>query len=1004
MRELRFSDFRIDLEAMSLFRGQERIPMGRKTLDALLFLIEHKHQIVSHETLRRSVWNSSRISPSTIPMCILELRKALRESASTPRFITSKRGRGYRFIADTTLHIDPAAGAATHSDLPFVGRKAALDTLQTLARSTVTYLRGTLVTIAGEAGAGKSRLVSEFIHRSSHQFDYIIAETTSKDDDSAFSIWAQALRSAVAQFPENRELTECADRISSYVPELKTQTTRSDRTTKIGRSEFFSQWLAAFKSIPKNRPLLIVLEDLHQADNDSILLLEYIATKLTLSPLFLLATTRPSIATRERIPALGRILGSADPTSVRLLPFSIDEVESLIPAFQPDRYEAALDIMGQTAGNPFYVTHLIRSQSSLSGENNNFLTRSIPAQHASEIVSRQLSDLPSRTRLVLQAASVVGTRFNISLVAAALGIPVSDALDSLEPARVARLIQASESDQGFCHSILRDLLYDSIGRRARSELHAAIAASLEARTYEKAKSLSAIFYHLSKGFTAVPIDRVCTAGLAAAAESMAGFAYHEAEKILRSALEISSQGESVNSATHLELMIALSNTTLYLGDRQQTKLTLAFAANLARKVGSAEHLAQCALAMAPDFLSIEVGTYDPDVVMILKESLEQLSPGSLALRARVLARLSQMSIWSGSADCEIEEMSQAALADAQLSGDPQALVAALAAHADASHGPDRIDERIQRTLKLQEATLTQSDTYSFLLQQTRLIAALLEKGEIRRISIENDRYRRVADETGLPQYRWYPVSTDSMLACLHGDLDLADHLAARYQELAGPCPDQNFTQTFACQYALRAIERDESLTILPLAQKFASQQKSVLSWAAATAWIQWDCGQHDAARESLRQFTEADVQKLFREPGGTIGLAALAETSAYLGERAQARFLFDLIVPVAHTFATAGYGVAYFGCMARYASVLATALRRADDAVRLADIAVERESLMRSKSWTIYAMLDKIRAKEGRFDITLSQSSAEFEHFGRLGLDDLRKANRCVRQALSLDN
>lgn len=1004
MRELHFSDFRIDLEAMSLFREEEQIAIGRKTLDALLFLIENRNRIVPHETLRRSIWRSVKISPSTIPMCILEIRKALNEDVRSPRILVSKKGRGYRFIADVTFHIDPTAASTTPSELPFIGRKAALDALLSITRSTVTHLQGTLATITGEAGSGKSRLVTEFIHLASHRLDFIVAKTTSKDQDSAFSIWTQALRAALERFPENLELAECADRISSYIPELLTHPSRPTPPSKIDRSGFLTQWLNAFKSIPRSRPLLVVLEDIHQADDDSILLLEHMATEITRSPLFLLVTTRPSLTTRDNLPALGRIMGSADITSIQLVPFSTDEVESLIPAFHPDRHEAALNIMRQTAGNPFYVTHLIRLWGSALNTNNSQPARSHLTETASEIVGRQLSDLPTPTKLVLQAASVVGARFKLPLVAASLGITASEALELLESARAARLIEAVESDIFFCHSILRDLLYQSIDRRTRCELHAAIAANLEAQIDGREKSTPAVFHHLRNAFPAVSIERVRAAGLAAGIDSISRFAYHEAARILNAALDLSSQGQAAESTTHLDLMITLSNATLYSGDRQRAKEILIDAARLARRFGLTEHLAQCALSMAPDFLSIEVGTYDPDIVMILKESLERLPAESLALRARVLARLSQMTIWSGSIEHEIEAMTQSALTAAQLSGDPRALVAALAARADASHGPDRIDERIQRTLELQEATLAQSDTYSFLLQQTRLIAALLEKGEIRRVSIENDRYRKVAKETGLPQYLWYPVSTDSMLACLHGDLDLADQFAAQYRELAGSAPDENFTQTFACQYALRKIERGESNAILPLTKEFAGRQRSVFSWAAATAWIQWDCGQDEAARESLRQFTESDIRKLFFEPGGTIGLAALAETTAYLGDRSRANFLFDLIVPVADTFATAGYGVAYFGCMARYASVLATALGRAKDAIHLGSIAVKREARIKSKSWTIYAMLDMLRAKQGRLNIKRPQSDHEFKYFKKFGLDSLPRANRCVRKAFSFES
>ncbi|MFO0689576.1 MAG: hypothetical protein U0900_12790 [Myxococcota bacterium] len=476
-------------------------------------------------------------------------------------------------------------------------------------------------------------------------------------------------------------------------------------------------------------------------------------------------------------------------------------------------------------------------------------------------------------------------------------------------------------------------------------------------------------------------------------------AFQDALRIFDASLQIL-EGEPISEPhAHLDILISRASAMYYSGDRERARASILDAALWSRGMGSAVLLAKCGLAMAPDFLSIEVGAYDSDQEMLLREALEGLPLSEQALRAKVLARLSQISKWRWTDPDEPSSLASRSHELAISSGDPDALVAALSACADAAQGPDRADERIKYILELQETTLARSDTYSFLLQQTRLIATLLERGEIRRLTLENERYRRLADKIGLPQYRWYPVSTDSMLMCLSGNLVAAEQLANRYREIAGASPDDNLIQTFACQAVLRGIDQDKSNDVRGLVETFASEKPTVMSWAAGLIWLQWDSGLHDAARENLRQFTNSDIQRLFREPGGTIGIASLAEACAYLGDRKQARHLLDLIAPVWAKFSTAGYGVAYFGSLARYACLLAIALRENGQARKLASLAVTQERSTGSRSWLTYAILDRARANCESLQLKTSVPEVSSDLISRLSELGLMRALRLAREA-----
>lgn len=979
---------------MQLYRNDLRVPIGRKTVDTLLLLIENKDHIVTRETLHRYIWASDRISASTIPMCITEIRKALGDDARSPRFVASSKGRGYQFVGEVTLHTDAESIAAPHLEFPFVGRKAILAALQETVRKTRIDLQGRTISILGEAGVGKSRLLTEFLGHSAQNFDFIIARGNPTHPNTAYSIWTNALRQLLEKYPDSTQLLQNARQIGSVLPEIRVDGQTFDPSPQLDRQMFFLHWSNAFRSIARQRPLLIALEDFHFADDDSIALFEHLSVDLASSPILFVVLARPTLQTRRIGMAAKSIQRSVHQTPIHLMPFTLKEVESFIDPFAENRDSLVREIFKQTAGNAFYITHLLRTSRGPASSSTQHSWMHLAMPDASEIVSKQLSDLPAATRSALQMASVLGQAFVPLIVASALEITVPELLEDLVPALSASVIQPDGPDFIFCHAILRDSLYHSLTPRSRMELHERIVRTIQKAPPPANISSSILFSHTSQAYPLVSAREIRTAALRAGTDAMSRLAFQDALRIFDSSLEILKNEPIVDTSTHFEILINRASSMYYSGNRDGAKESLLEAAAWSREINSPTLLARCGLAMAPDFLSIEVGAYDSDQDMLLREALGGLAQTEHALRSRVIARLSQISKWKWSHADEPSLLASEALALATKSGDSDALIAALSAGADAAHGPDRTDERIRYILALQEATVARCDTYHFLLQQTRLIAALLEKGEIRRLSAENERYRQIAEKIGLPQYRWYPVSTDSMLMCLAGNLDEAERLADHYKEIAGTAPDQNLVQTYACQSVLRGIDRDRSDKVISLVERFANEKKTVLSWAAGLVWLQWDTGKHDAARESLRQFSEADVERLFREPGGMIGIASLAEACAYLGERRQARFLFDLIAPVWSKFATAGYGVAYFGTMARYASLLAISLREYGTARKLASLAVTQEQSTGSCSWLTYAILDRVRADQRSLEIKNAATNFSTEHISQLLRLGLARAHR----------
>jgi predicted ATPase/DNA-binding winged helix-turn-helix (wHTH) protein len=158
--------FRIDLVNLCLWRrnaagGDERLDLTPKTFDILRYLAENAGRLVTHDDLLDAVWRDVHVQPEVLKSHILAIRKALGDNSSSPRFIETQRGRGYRFIgelagiASTGDTVDAPPSPETNlrrylTDV--IGRQTELAELQTCLNDR------RMVTLIGPGGVGKTRL------------------------------------------------------------------------------------------------------------------------------------------------------------------------------------------------------------------------------------------------------------------------------------------------------------------------------------------------------------------------------------------------------------------------------------------------------------------------------------------------------------------------------------------------------------------------------------------------------------------------------------------------------------------------------------------------------------------------------------------------------------------------------------------------------------------------------------------------------------------------------
>src|SRR5688572_25112943 len=119
---VRFSPFVLDASEGRLLRGADPVPLRHRSLAVLHYLAQRPGRLVTKAELLGAVWPDVTVSEIVLAVCVSELRKALDDSAKTPRYIETVHGRGYRFVGTIEHDGAPAIEVAAHTEPPVVGR------------------------------------------------------------------------------------------------------------------------------------------------------------------------------------------------------------------------------------------------------------------------------------------------------------------------------------------------------------------------------------------------------------------------------------------------------------------------------------------------------------------------------------------------------------------------------------------------------------------------------------------------------------------------------------------------------------------------------------------------------------------------------------------------------------------------------------------------------------------------------------------------------------------
>jgi len=401
---------------------------------------------------------------------------------------------------------------------PLIERRQELELLHERRRSASAG-RGGLILVAGEAGVGKSRLLSEFVR----------------------SLAVPRLRVALAN------CREFAQRPYGPVLDLLGQLdAQADSLTPArSRDEQFEPLIRAFAREAERSAIVAVVEDLHWSDPATAELIAAIADAASSQRLMLVVSYRPE-SIRDDGPmfaSLAKLQRLA--VTIHLRPLDVDATRRFVDATleQTSALSAQTreSIVRLSDGNPLFVEELLKN--ALEKIDAASRQSDLPATIRAAIIER-LRPLSEEERHILAHAAVVGRRFRTALLEAILNVPHDRVLGALHRACALQLV--TEEAPGtfvFRHAVTREVIYDSFLRTQVADFHRAIARALEALPEEE-RSIQDLAYHT---WAAGDRDAAARYGERAGDEARAVFAYDDAVRYYDGALA-SVQPRSLDAA------------------------------------------------------------------------------------------------------------------------------------------------------------------------------------------------------------------------------------------------------------------------------------------------------------------------------------------------------------------------------------------------------------------------------------------------------------------------
>lgn len=864
----------------------------------------------------------------------------------------------------------------------FVGRDRELGELRR-AWDDTSRDAARIVLLAGEPGVGKTRLVAELAAQVHREGATVLAGRCDEGLGVPFQLFVEPLRHVVDHLPSEElvdrlgrfsgDLVRLVPELTDKVPGLPPPLDADPESERYRAFDAVASWLG---DVAADRPVLLVLDDLHWAAKPNLLLLRHVVRSPSPPRLLVVGTYRDTELGPDHplVELLADLRRGTATQRIELGGLSQDGVTAYVrEAAGRELHEqdvaVARVLHAQTQGNPFFVREVLRhltETGALQRRNGRWAT-DLPVEHLGipegvrDVIRRRLSRLSKRCHRLVRTAAVVGLEFDLQVLAAAVDLDAEEVLTGLEEAIAARVVAESGTralSYRFTHALMRETIYGDLSTARRVTLHRRVAEALEtAHAGDLEAHLQALAHHY--GRAAVPgesNDDAVSFSRRAGDQALVRLANNDAVRFYRQALDLleGAPGPDVSSA-RLDLLISLGEAQRRAGDPAHRD-TLIAACRLAHDRGDAQALATAALSNNRGMFAV-IGTVDEDRAAMLEAALEAQDPGETTLRARLLANLAVEVVY-GKDRSRRHALSAEALAMARRSGDQTSLAHVLLARIVAIWGPDTVEERLRTTEELLVAADRVDDPVLVCSGCWHRFIAATESGDEDEAGRCLDRSEQLTAELGQRTMRWLTMILRANRTLWRGHIEESKEIAERAYEMGASAGHPDAFLYYGIHLFNVCFERGQMGAIADGIIRIAASNPGVTSVRASLALLHAETDQLDQARPVFESVVD-ELANIPREASWPRAVTQSALVCSRLGDRPRAAALFDLLRPYATQ--TVCTGLSSAGSVDHYLGVLAATLGRLDEADGLLARAETAHGRVPAPTWLARTRLERGR-------------------------------------------
>lgn len=839
---------------------------------------------------------------------------------------------------------------------------------------------GQLFLLFGEPGIGKTRLAEEVSNLASHAGATVVwGRCWEEGGAPAYWPWIAAQRQLIASLrgvdmdAELRGYLDALPDLAVGVP------AGGSADPDAARFALFDSFAAFLRAAADARPLVIVLDDLHAADEPSLLLLHFVARQLHGARLILVGTYRELEA--RRLPRVYSLLGniSREGKTLGLRRLDAREVGKLIATHEASPADSLVHAVHRaTDGNPLFVNEVISildREGRLGGEWDETSELRIP-EGVRQAIRRRLETVSDDARRTLTLASVVGKQFAPEPISRVSQVPLERVIAALDEAIAAGFAVPFEGAYAFSHALVRETLYDDLGAGPRTVVHREVGHALEELYGSDVEAHAAeVAHHFLAAAGSGTGEQSTRFSAIAGDAAMQSLAYEDAVGHYESAVA------HAPIARRTDLLLRLATASLRAG---RTDQALARAEEVIEARGATPDERAHAVLLWVAAHTLAGSDPSARLVVIQRAVADPDRPGP-ALRARLLASMAEQltdAMRLGLPEPEPYERASAAIVEADKlarsavaagAGDAALLAEVLEARLLLLPEHDVSGQRVALAAKLHQLVDEIGDPSQQIRAASFRVALCLEVGNVAAADVIIDESERQARTSRQPVLLASVLEKRAMRALLAGRFEDCERFCEEAIRRGG---DRWRTRVFGLQLLIwreqdRFAELEEELR-----RQTAANRQLVLR--AHLGLLLAETGRPEEAARLLPQVLADPLLELHRERPHpwTATVATVAEMAVELSDRKAADRLYQLFAPFAGRVVI--YGALFcLGPVAYYLGRLATVTGDVDRAVDHLAAAIDEASRMEAPVWRAHAqvaMADALALRRRAGDVRHAES------------------------------